>query len=224
MSLSIQIFGDTHLAQTLRRAAEMRGMHAWADGDGDPMPDLLFAATDVLDHDELAAAERTFRQANAISHRTEPLVLVSQVPPGTTRRWSAGHARPVYYQVDTIIMRRALQRAYRPEQIIVGCRDMTEPLPLAYQEYLLAHECRVLQMTYEEAELTKCAINFFLAAQVEATAALARAAEKLGVDWSKVAEAVAGDARIGKHAYLRPGKINQHLARDCATIGKILEE
>lgn len=211
--ISIDVFGRTHLAQTLMTAAAMRGIDAYDFHNGG---DLKFAAADVEDHADLAAAEGAFRQAMSISD--VPVILASQVPPGTTRAWAGEDAPRVFCQVDTIIMREALPRAYAPEQFIVGSVDPEAPLPLAYQEYLMAFGCPWLQTSYESAELAKCAINYVLAKQIEAANDLAAAAKVCGAHYTDVAAIMHGDARIGRKAYLRPGRTNQHLDRDIRTV------
>ena len=187
--------------------------------------ELAFVAVDVLDHNDLlgvrAVADAVERQALA----AHAVIILSQVPPGFTRaRHARNPAMRLYYQVETIIMSRALERISRPEQIVVGCADPTVPLPLAYQEYLMAFRCPILQMSYESAELSKCAINYFLAAQIRTTNELSAATARLGADWGDVARALRNDARVGLHAYLRPGCLNQHLHRDVDTIKKRLVE
>src|SRR5712691_5820130 len=58
------------------------------------------------------------------------LVVLSQVPPGFTRaRQRAG--LQLYYQVETLIFGRAVERALHPERFIVGCPDAAAPLPQA---------------------------------------------------------------------------------------------
>ena len=214
--MNIEIYGGTHLADTLARAAAIRGITI-ASKDAE----LVFMAEDVYDHTlELDAINSLMLDAGARYRDDTPIIVVSQVPPGFTRPF--GEARDnVFYQVDTIIMNNAVERVVHPEQIIVGCLNPQEPLPLAYQEYLLAFECPVLKMSYESAELAKLAINYFLTAQITTTNILAQAAEKIGADWNDVARALHNDKRVGKYAYLRPGKANQHLKRDVDTIRSI---
>ena len=208
-----------HVGETLARAARMREFQVVADlGHGQ---ELLFAACDVVDHSNLDEAQSVFH-ALALG-TTAPLIHVSQVPPGTTRKW-AGDRKDVFYQVDTIIMSRAVQRARAPEQFIVGCADPGAPLPLAYQEYLAVHDCPVLQMSYESAEVAKLGINYVLAKQVEAASELVTACGAVGADYPDVERALRGDARIGQHAYLRPGRTNQHLQRDVDTVVKLVHE
>lgn len=203
----------------MSRAAEMRGFRI-VDFRGD----IVFAAEDVLDHADLVTAHLLFEGAldpTASMNRDRPIVLVSQVPPGTTRKWAGDQSHRVFYQVDTIIMKSALERAYAPEQIIVGCADPAVPLPLVYQEYLLAFNCPVLQMKYESAEVAKCGINYMLAAQIVAANDVAAAAYVTGADYDDVERALRNDARIGPKAYLRPGHTNQHLSRDVDTVRRL---
>lgn len=217
--MKIIVRGDSHLAETHTRASMMRG---WAVNDfGAPAADLMLCAQDVLSHEDLDRARWWFdggvELIEAHKGRDIPLVLLSQVPPGTTRKWAGGRTN-IFYQVDTIIMRNALRCVLVPAQIIVGCADPQASLPLAYQEYLVAHECPVLQVTYEEAELAKLAINYMLAKQIEVANELAEVARKVGADYQAVRQVMQGDSRIGEYAYLVPGKTNQHLERDVLTI------
>jgi len=216
--MKICVRGDTHLALTLERAARMRGFETVVSGG-----ELYLCAVDVLDHANLQKAqewfEGTLKMRAGSSTPNTPIVLVSQVPPGTTRKW-AGQNYNIFYQVDTIIMKQALRRAYAPEQIVVGCNYPNDPLPLAYQEYLLAFKCPVLQMGYESAELAKCAINYHLAMQVSTSHELATAAKLVGADYADIENVLRNDVRIG--SYLLPGFPNQHLMRDVNTIRKLL--
>lgn len=209
------VYGAGHLAETLARAARCRGLGLVDTPD---RAEIVFVADDVLDHAQLEEVWTSFCLAleQRVSEDT-PIVVTSQVPPGWTRV-AAANRPSIFYQVDTIIVRNAVERMVRPEQFIVGCEDPAVPLPLAYQEYLCAHGGPVHLMGYESAELAKCAINYFLTAQIRTTNVLAKYADKVGANWDDVACALRGDARIGSAAYLRPGEPNQHLLRDVVTI------
>jgi UDPglucose 6-dehydrogenase len=97
------------------------------------------------------------------------------------------------------------------------------PLPTVYASYLASFGCPILRVTWEEAELSKIAVNTFLASQVETTNRLAAAAKKVGARWERVAEALRLDARIGPKAYLNPGRWqdSRHLLRDSITLREI---
>jgi hypothetical protein len=174
-------------------------------------------APDVLDHSDLSEVD--FLMALAVPMLI-PVVLVSQVPPGYTRPWSRQRAH-IYYQVDTIIMDRALERAMYPEQIIIGCNDPEMPVCDAYQSYLDLFACPIRRMRYEGAELCKLAINYNLAKQIETANELALVADAVGASYSEMVDALRGDHRIG-NGYIIPGNINQHLKRDVDTVEKLL--
>lgn len=214
--MRIRVHGDSHLACALMLAAELRGFELVDVGES---ADVVFAAHDVVDHADLSGAEESFRDA-LFHSETEycPLVLASQVPPGTTRAWAGDQFSRAFCQVDTIIVSRAVERARAPEQFVVGCADPAEPLPLAYQQYLAAHGCPVLQMSYESAEVAKLGINYALSKQIEAANDVSAACAKVGADYDDVRRAMHNDARIGPLAYLRPGRTNQHLQRDVDTV------
>lgn len=214
-----RVYGEGHLADTLR--CELASQPGLRFNDKRGGPCLGFVAHDVTDHgstDQLSAVASCFAEAE---QEHECVVVLSQVPPGWTRRAARGLDAHVFYQADTIIVRRAVERMLRPEQFIVGCADPAAPLPLAYQEYLAQHACPVRQMSYESAELAKCAINYMLAQQISAANELAAAAREVGADYADVRNAMAGDARIGPLAYLQPGQPNQHLSRDVDTVKSI---
>ena len=51
------------------------------------------------------------------------LIILSQVEPGFTRALSAPPLNRRYYQVETLVFGRAVERATKPERYIVGCAD-----------------------------------------------------------------------------------------------------
>lgn len=213
------IYGGGHLANTTRRALQLLGFR-----EDTQSVDLVFVAEDVVDHndttpaaDALRNALEQFRKPSRPDRHDVPIVVLSQVQPCWTRTHVGVHSG-VFYQVDTIIVSRAVDRMVRPEQVIVGCADPHQALPLNYQMYLAALNCPVRQMSYESAELAKIAINYFLSVQIDTTNELSLVAEDVGASWEDVASALRGDARIGPHAYLRPGQPNQHLTRDVNTV------
>ena len=155
------------------------------------------------------------------------IVVLSQVRPGYTR---ALHRRlqtvmdakrlQLFYQVETLIFGRAVERALHPERFMIGCADPAAPLPPAYQTLLQAFECPLLPMRLESAELAKISINIFLTSSVTATNMLAELCENIGADWAEIVPALRLDRRIGPHAYLGPGLgiAGGNLERDLVTV------
>ena len=113
------------------------------------------------------------------------LIILCQVPPGFTRSLSFPSDR-LFYQVETLIFGRAVERAMFPERFIVGCAVPGRSLPEAFQAFLSAFECPILPMRYESAELSKIAINCCLVASVSVANTLADLSERVGADWNEI--------------------------------------
>jgi UDPglucose 6-dehydrogenase len=153
------------------------------------------------------------------ARRNAVIVVLSQVPPGFTRG-KQRDGRILYYQVETLIFGRAVERALHPERFIVGCADPSQPLPSPYAAFLAAHDCPMLPMRYESAELAKISINMCLVASISTANTLAELCEKIGADWSEIVPALKLDRRIGPYSYLSPGLgiAGGNLERDLATL------
>ena len=185
--------------------------------------DVVYVALDVPTDDaggsDLAGLDRLLELIVPALGPEATLVVLSQVPPGFTR----ARLRPglsLYYQVETLIFGRAMERALRPERFIVGCADPTQPLPPALQAYLGAFGCPILPMRLESAELSKIAINCCLVSSISVANTLAELCEGIGAVWGEIAPALKLDRRIGPHAYLSPGLgiAGGNLERDLATV------
>jgi UDPglucose 6-dehydrogenase len=190
--------------------------------------DVVYVALDVPTDD---SGSSDLTSINAALARLMPalglravLVVLSQVPPGFTRQVGFDTQR-LYYQVETLVFGRALERATQPERFIVGCANPIAPLPPAYRGFLESFGCPILPMRYESAELAKIAINCFLVASVSTTNTLAELCERISADWSEIAPALRLDARIGPSAYLTPGLgiAGGNLERDLATVIRLGE-
>jgi UDPglucose 6-dehydrogenase len=147
------------------------------------------------------------------------------VPPGYTRALGALAPQRLYYQVETLVFGQAVERACKPERIIVGCADPGAPLDPRLSAVLDGFGCPILPMRYESAELAKISINCCLVASVTVDNTLAEICEKIGADWSEIAPALKLDRRIGAYAYLAPGLgiAGGNLERDLATVARLAE-
>lgn len=214
--MKISFFGTSHAAQHLSQAAAEKGFELSSPRDAE----LLFVSEDTptneLGERALGAIKRLVRDA---AQYGKPIILTSAVPPGFTRSLGL----PLWHQAETLRIIDAEERARNPEMIIVGAKSPADMLPEPYRRYLAAFACPVLLMSWEEAEFAKVAINCFLAAQVDATNKLAKAAKRVGVRWSAIADVLRHDSRIGPKAYLEPGRWenSRHLLRDMRTLGEL---
>jgi len=182
-------------------------------------------ATDDLGQSDLGVINTLLDAVFKAARPDTVLVILSQVPPGFTRSRQR-EGRVLYYQVETLIFGRAVERALYPERYIVGCADPAQPLPPPFRTFLEAHDCPILQMRYESAELAKISINMCLVASVSTANTLAELCEKIGADWSEIVPALKLDRRIGQYSYLAPGLgiAGGNLERDLATVCRFADE
>jgi len=188
--------------------------------------DLVYISTDVPTDDrgqsDLGGIAALIERVVPVLGSHALLVVLCQVPPGFTRKLALAPER-LYYQVETLVFGRAVERAMQPERYIVGCADPARKLPAPFAQYLGAFGCPILPMRYESAELAKISINCCLIASVTVANTLAELSERIGADWSEIAPALRLDRRIGQHSYLAPGLgiAGGNLERDLATVLRI---
>ena len=82
-----------------------------------------------------------------------PIIILSQVYPGFTR--SLNLKRPVYYQVETLIFGEALQKALKPERIILGKRNKDEKVNKNILAIFEKFTSNIIQMNYEVSRIDK---------------------------------------------------------------------
>jgi UDPglucose 6-dehydrogenase len=194
----------------------------------------LDVVTDDANHSDLRPLDSLIADVRAAAPDAV-LVVMSQVPPGYCRSLAAKlpdkFPGRLFYQVETLVIGNAVERAIRPERYMVGCaevghNDPQSSLPPEYREYLEAFGCPILPMRYESAELCKIAINCMLVASVSASNTLAEICETTGADWNEITPALRLDRRIGAHAYLSPGLgiAGGNLERDLITVQTLAGE
>jgi UDPglucose 6-dehydrogenase len=193
--------------------------------------DLVFFALDVKTNErnesDLGPLTALIESVAPVLRPGSTAVVLSQVNPGYMRglaaRLAPNSPAAFYYQVETLIFGRAVERAMEPERYMVGAADPSAPLPAAFTAWHKPFGCPVLVMRFESAELAKIAINFYLVSTVTTTNTLAEVCEAIGADWSEIAPALRLDKRIGPYAYLKPGLgiAGGNLERDLVTVQRI---
>ena len=153
------------------------------------------------------------------------LVILSQMKPGFVRSINFPKNR-LFYQVETLVFGNAVNRALKPERIIVGTENKSTKIKSIYLNYLKSFACPILKMNYESAEITKIAINLLLASSVTTTNALSELCEKNSADWQDIMPALKLDKRIGKFSYIKPGLgiSGGNIERDIVAAKNLLEK
>ncbi len=150
------------------------------------------------------------------------LVVMSQVPVTFCRKLN-WNKKNLYHFVETLIFGQGVKRAMNPERIVLGKNSSGQKIHPGLRRFLMAYRCPLIEMTYEESELTKAYINIFLASQLTTTNYLNELSQKFGADWSKIKAALVLDKRISKYSYLNPGLgiSGGNIERDLVSIGLI---
>ena len=182
--------------------------------------DLLWVAFDTPVNDQDEADVAFVRsQLESIAHAlvSGTLVLISsQVPVGFTQSLeSAWVARGLHfaYSPENLRLGKALDVFQNPERVVIGIRHAEDQRKLAA---LFPEGARLEWMSIESAEMTKHALNAFLATSVTFINELARLCEVVGADAKEVERGLKSEKRIGPQAYLSPGNAiaGGTLARD----------
>lgn len=194
--------------------------------------EVLWVAYDTpVDDDDRADVDFVIGQIEAVlpSLPVGATVLVSsQVPVGSIRRLEAIAATKFAdrelgfaYSPENLRLGKALDVFLKPDRIIVGTRSERDRLRL--EKMLLPVTDRIEWMSVESAEMTKHAINAFLATSVTFANEIASICELVGADAKEVERGLKTEQRIGPKAYLSPGGAfaGGTLARDINFLGQI---
>lgn len=122
---------------------------------------------------------------------------------------------------ENLRLGRAINVFLRPDRIVVGIRSCDDKKKL--EQLLLPITDKIEWMSVESAEMTKHAINAFLATSVTFVNEIAAICELVGADAKEVERGLKSEGRIGPKAYLSPGGpfAGGTLARDIEFLGKI---
>jgi UDPglucose 6-dehydrogenase len=117
----------------------------------------------------------------------------------------------------------ALDSFREPDRIVAGVRNAEDRRELA--GLLAPFSENVQWMRVESAEMTKHALNGFLAASVAFIDEVAAVCEAVGADAAEVARGLKSECRIGPRAYLNPGAAfaGGTLARDLCFLRALAE-
>ncbi len=172
--------------------------------------EVLWVTFDTpVDERDVADVAYVRRQLDRIADQLRPgtLVLISsQVPVGFTaslaRDWAQRDLRYAC-SPENLRLGKAIEVFEHPERVIVGTDDEADRPQLTK---LFSPWCdRIEFMTVASAEMTKHALNAFLATSVVFANEMARLCEVVGADAKQVERGLKTEGRIGPKAYLSPG-------------------
>ena len=139
------------------------------------------------------------------------LVLISsQLAVGSTRRVEQAYAAAqpgkqvsFAYSPENLRLGKAITTFMQPDRVVVGVRHAADRERIT--TLLQPVTDRIEWMSVESAEMTKHAINAFLATSVVFANEIASICEMVGADAKEVERGLKSEQRIGHKAYLSPG-------------------
>lgn len=171
-------------------------------------------------------------QIDAIAERVRAgtLVLISsQVPVGFTaalqQQWRKNDPTLRFaYSPENLRLGRALESFRNPARVIVGLSDVRARDLVA--QLFAPFSTQIEWMSQEAAEMTKHALNGFLALSVAYANELARICERVGADALEVERGLRSDSRVGLAPYLSPGApiAGGTLLRDVAFLAQLARQ
>jgi UDPglucose 6-dehydrogenase len=191
--------------------------------------DVVWIAFDTpVDEDDQADVDAVFDQVRLALPLLKDGALVissSQLPVGTVGRLEREFAaldtgRRVGFACapENLRLGKAIQVFTNPDRIVAGVRNECDRRLVAALFAPITD--RIVWMSVESAEMTKHAINAFLATSVTFINEIATLCEAVGADAKDVERGLKSDSRIGAGAYLSPGAAfaGGTLARDLALL------
>jgi UDPglucose 6-dehydrogenase len=157
------------------------------------------------------------------------LVLISsQLPAGSVRELAVYAAKILpaktldfAYSPENLRLGKAINVFLRPDRVVVGFSSAAARMRL--EDLFAPITDRIEWMSVESAEMTKHAINAFLAVSVAFANEIASICELVGADAKDMERGMKTEARIGPKAYLSPGGpfAGGTLARDIVYLNDI---
>ena len=186
--------------------------------DGDDRADVSFVVEQIT---------RIFPALEA----GQQILISSQLPVGSVRHLEEllSEVRPDLVVTfacspENLRLGKAISVFTQPDRVIIGVRNETSKK--IYTELLAPFTDHIIWMSVESAEMTKHALNAFLATSVTFINEIAIICEQVGADAKEVERGLKSEARIGQKAYLGPGGAfaGGTLARDIAFLTQLSEE
>jgi UDPglucose 6-dehydrogenase len=202
------------------------------DSDAAVDADVLWIAYDTpVDERDVADVDFVARNSEQLIARLPAgalVVISSQMPVGFAARLEhrateLGARISVAVCPENLRLGEALQIFRHPDRIVAGVRSERDRERLA--ALLAPFTTNIIWMSPESAEMTKHALNAFLAASVSFINEVAGICEQVGADVKDIERGLKSESRIGPRAYLSAGGgfAGGTLARDVRTLSALAQ-
>jgi len=150
------------------------------------------------------------------------IIINSQLPVGTTKELESKYPQhDMCYLPENLRLGSAIHDFFESDRLIIGCRKKS--VALRVRDLLSVLRRPMLLMSPESAELSKHALNSFLATSVVFANEIASICASSRANAADVLAALKSDMRIGPRAYLHPGPgyAGGTLERDVLSLSKL---
>ena len=207
------------LAELTAAAVQSGRLHFTSDASALAESEVLWICHDTpVDEDDTADTEFVYTRVRNLLPYLPPQALVlisSQLPVGSTTKLNEIRPELTFaYSPENLRLGKAIEVFTKPDRVVVGLhnghgRERIATLFAPFTD-------KIEWMSVASAEMTKHALNAFLATSVAFINEVATICEKTGADAQEVERGLKSDVRIGKGAYLHPGSAfaGGTLARD----------
>jgi UDPglucose 6-dehydrogenase len=213
------------LDELLAEGVEHSHLHFTSQAKDISESDVVWVTYDTpVDENDRADTEFVVKEVTQLfPHlKANSIVLISsQLPAGSTmqlqktiqEQYSQKHIS-FAYSPENLRLGKAIEVFMNPERVIVGVQSDKDKERIV--ELFEGVSNNVIFMSVPSAEMTKHALNAFLATSVVFINELSSLCEQVGADASEVERGLKSEGRIGEKAYLRPGNAfaGGTLARD----------
>jgi UDPglucose 6-dehydrogenase len=196
LGVTVAVIGEGHLADATRTCVNEHFERPTATGsidlvwfcvdtpvDENDVPDVKFV------HDELAEWLEKLTPGT-------PILISSQLPVGTTRKWEEEWPEHcLYYQPENIRKAHAVEDFRKQERMIVGLscfRIAVTVIDIVLSQFT----DQILWMSQESAEMTKHALNTWLAMNIAYANEIADICAIVDADVKQVFEGFTSDRRV----------------------------
>jgi UDPglucose 6-dehydrogenase len=194
--------------------------------------DMIWVTYDTpVDEDDRADVDFVVERITRLFSDLETgqqILVSSQLPVGSVRRLEGllaaarpNLAIPFACTPENLRLGKAISVFTQPDRVVIGVRNAESRK--MFSELLAPFTDRIEWMSVESAEMTKHALNAFLATSVTFINEIATICEQVGADAKEVERGLKSEARIGQKAYLGPGGAfaGGTLARDVAFLTEL---
>lgn len=220
------------LADLVKRGLDGRKLRFTTNVRDVSNADVVWIAYDTpVDEDDRADVDFVVTRVESLFDflRDGTLVVISsQLPVGSTGRLEKSYrARNRKERVsfacspENLRLGKSIEVFRNPDRVVAGVRNESDHERFA--ELMKPITAKIEWMSVESAEMTKHALNAFLATSVAFINEIAVICERVGADAKEVERGLKSDSRIGARAYLSPGGAfaGGTLARDISFLAAV---